>query len=194
MRSNCASPCRIPGPSLRYETRPMHSFARRSGYSGGVAAPFMPSPLDYIGRRRFCFYPAIALADPNEWLLGIRGRSEVQAVNAHTGREIWISRQFIGAVSETSNSLLVVGLTQALQFREGALQPRVKQVIEMPADAWAAKPRIRECPHPKGLAPVVAIRLASGGKSPAGRALRSACTGAIVIALLAALVAAAIHF
>ena len=57
----------------------------------------MPSPLDYIGPRRFAFYPAIRNADPNEWILGTGSRSEVQVINAQTGREIWVPRQHIGA-------------------------------------------------------------------------------------------------
>ena len=92
----------------------------------------MPSPLDYIGRRRFAFYPPIEHADPNEWRFGVGRRSEVQVVNFQTGREIWIPRQYIGAVSETAVPLLIVGLTKALEFREGALKPRIKRVIEMP--------------------------------------------------------------
>ena len=96
-----------------------------------MAAPFMPSPLDCIGRQRFGFYPPIENAGPNEWLLGAGSRSEVQAVNAQTGVEIWIARQYIGAVSDHTN-VLTVGLRKALELREGALQPRVKRVIEMP--------------------------------------------------------------
>jgi len=96
-----------------------------------MAAPFMPSPLDCIGRQRFGFYPPIENAGPNEWLLGAGSRSEVQVVNTQTGVEIWIARQYIGAVSDHTN-VLTVGLRKALEWRAGELQPRVKRVIEMP--------------------------------------------------------------
>ncbi len=155
----------------------------------------MPSPLDYVGRRRFAFYPPIAHADPNEWLLGVGGRSEVQVVNAQTGREIWVSRQYIGAVSETSGAVLIVGLTKALEFRAGAVEPRIKQIIEMPPaagveeDASARLSQRRSTP-----APVIEIRLESRADSALNKAMLATCICAIVLALLAALVTAAIRF
>lgn len=155
----------------------------------------MPSPLDYVGRRRFAFYPPIAHADPNEWLLGFGARSEVQVVNARTGREIWVSRQYIGAVSETSSPLLIVGLTQALDFREGTVEPRVKQVIEMPPAAGMKEQAFDPSAHRRSTpAPVIEIRLESRADSALSKALLATCICAIVLALLAALITAAIRF
>jgi hypothetical protein len=97
-----------------------------------MSAPLMPSPLDYIGRRRFAFYPAIRYADPNSWILGAGSWSEVQVVNAKTGLDLWIPRRYIGAVSE-SHDALVVGLTQQIDLRNGEVVPRGhKRIIEMP--------------------------------------------------------------
>jgi hypothetical protein len=145
-----------------------------------MAAPFMPSPLDCIGRERFGFYPAIENAGPNEWLLGAGSRSEVQAINAQTGVEIWIARQYIGAVSDHTN-VLTVGLRKALEFREGELQPRVKRVIEMPqAAAGFSKARIEQGP-----ASVVAIRLEDGRKSHVSKAVVGIAVGGLLLALLA---------
>ena len=155
----------------------------------------MPSPLDYVGRRRFAFYPPIGHADPNEWLLGVGARSEVQVVNAHTGREIWVSRQYIGAVSETSTPLLIVGLTKALDFREGTVEPRVKQIIEMPPASKAEITGPRVSSHSRSApAPVIEIRLESRADSTLTKAMFVTCICAIVLALLAALVSAAIRF
>ncbi len=155
----------------------------------------MPSPLDYVGRRRFAFYPPIAHADPNEWLLGVGDRSEVQVVNAQTGREIWVSRRYIGAVSETNSQLLIVGLTKALDLREGAVEPRVKQIIEMPPATGTAKEAAFEGPHCRSTpAPVIEIRLESRAESTLNKAMLATCICAIVLALLAALVTAAIRF
>jgi hypothetical protein len=159
-----------------------------------MSAPLMPSPLDYVGRRRFAFYPPIAHADPNEWLLGVGGRSEVQVVNAQTGREIWVSRQYIGAVSETSSALLVVGLTKALEFREGAVEPRVKQVIEMPPAVVEEDAPLHILQRRSTPAPVIEIRLESRADSALNKAMLATCICAIVLALLAALVTAAIRF
>ncbi len=159
-----------------------------------MSAPLLPSPLDYVGRRRFAFYPPIAHPDPNEWLVGGGSHAEIQVVNARTGHEIWISRQYIGAVSETSSPLLVVGLTKALTFREGAVEPKVKRVIEMPVSAATGEgslPKASLRSHP---APVIEIRLESKSDSALNKAMISTCIGAIVVALLAALIAAAGKF
>ncbi len=153
-------------------------------YTGPMAAPFVPSPLDCIGRKRFAFYPPIQGLSPNEWLLGAGSRSEVQAVNAQTGIEIWISRQYIGAVSDHSH-FLTVGLRKTLEFRDGQIQPRVKSVIEMPQASGDRFQMRRE----QGPAAVVAIRLEeeSGKKSTA---LKTIVVGVAIASLVAALFAA----
>ena len=132
----------------------------------------MPSPLDYIGRRRFAFYPPIKNFEPNEWMLGTGSWTEVQIVNSRTGIEIWIPRQYIGAVSESSGVLLIVGLRKELEYRAGSLSPRVKRVIEMPRNPDIA-PRLRPDSErrPSGPAPVVGIRIENRGNSPMNRAL-----------------------
>jgi len=160
-----------------------------------MSAPLVPSPLDYIGRRPFAFYPPISHPDPNEWLLGGGSHSEVQVVNAHTGHEIWVSRQYIGAVSETSSSLLIVGLTKALRFSEGTLEPKVKQVIEMPPPEKLRKEWISPALHPHASpGSVVEIRLETRSESTFEKAMILTCIGVIVIALVAALIAATIQF
>jgi hypothetical protein len=154
-----------------------------------MAAPFVPSPLDCIGRKHFAFYPPIENGGPNEWLLGAGSRSEVQAVNAQTGTEIWIARQYIGAVSDHT-TVLTVGLRKALELREGVLQPRVKRVIEMPQVASDRFQLRRE----QGPAAVVAIRLDDGKKSSAAKAVIGVAVTALVVALLAAWFGSAVRF
>ena len=154
-----------------------------------MAAPLVPSPLDCIGRRRFAFYPAIENCGPNEWLLGSGSRSEVQAVNVQTGVEIWIARQYIGAVSDHTH-VLTVGLRKALEFRDGLLQPRVKRVIEMPQ---AANDFV-EARLMRGPAAVVAIRLESGRKSNVNKAVIGIAVGGLVMALLLSWIESAVHF
>jgi hypothetical protein len=154
-----------------------------------MGAPLLPSPLDCIGRRRFAFYPAIENCGPNEWLLGAASRSEVQAVNAETGIEIWIARQYIGAVSDHTN-VLAVGLRKALELRGGSLQPRVKRVIEMPQAANDLfHSRIE-----RGPAAVIAIRLEESKKSPMSKAAVGIAVGGLVVALLAAWLESAFRF
>jgi len=157
-----------------------------------MSAPLVPSPLDYVGLRPFAFYPAIKNADPNEWLLGTGSWSEVQIVNAQTGREVWVPRQYIGAVSETEELLLIVGLTKDLAFHEGAVEPCVKRVIEMPhAEAVPVGADAEQARRGAGPAAVVGIRLAERRDSSMNRAFATLAIGALVVCLLAALVAAA---
>jgi hypothetical protein len=157
-----------------------------------MSAPLVPSPLDYVGARPFAFYPPLDHPDPNEWILGSGSRAEIEVVNAHTGRGIWIPRQHIGAVSETADAFLIVGLTQPLNCRGASAEPRVKRVIEMPAATGhrIGQPATRHA----GPASVVAIRLENRSDSAMSRAMLSAFTGAIVIALVTALVTAVIKF
>lgn len=148
----------------------------------------MPSPLDYIGRRRFAFHPPIQSVQANEWMLGTSSWSEVQVVSPATGTEIWIPRQYIGAVCEPNgSSLLIVGLREELEYRQGSLAPRSKRVIEMPPkQAKPIKLREEEAPRPPGPAPVIGIRIESGPPRPKSKALAGLGV-ALIVSLLAAL-------
>jgi hypothetical protein len=124
-----------------------------------MSAPLVPSPLDYIGRRPFALYPAIRYAAvPNCWILGAGCWSEIQLINTKTGQELWIPRQYIGAVSDQQEAL-TVGLTQTLELRRGDVVPRGQgRIIQMPVaqNAGWDEPRNRQRSGP---ASVVAIRL-----------------------------------
>ncbi len=153
-----------------------------------MAAPFVPSPLDCIGRKRFAFYPPIEKGGPNDWLLGASSRAEVQAVNAQTGTKLWIPRQYIGAVSDHTD-VLTVGLRKALELHEGDLQPCIKRVIEMPHIANNRATFRRE----QGPAAVVAIRLEDGKKSHVNKAVVAVAIASLMAALCAAWFATASH-
>ena len=153
-----------------------------------MAAPFMPSPLDCIGRKRFAFYPPIENGGPNQWLLGAASRSAVQVVNAQSGIKLWIDRQYIGAVSDHTD-VLTVGLRKALDLRpDGAVQPTVKRVIEMPHVAHDRFPPRRE----PGPAAVVAIRLEDGKKSSVNKVVVAVAIASLMAALFAAW--SAVHY
>lgn len=116
----------------------------------------MPSPLDYIGPRRFGFYPPIRRAGPNAWMLGASSWSEVQIVNAETGTELWVPRQYIGAVSDYQDAL-TVGLTQYVELRGEEVVPSSdRRVLMMPPPHDPPDTRLRSSP-----ASVVGIRLES---------------------------------
>jgi hypothetical protein len=152
-----------------------------------MSAPLVPSPLDYIGLRRFAFYPPIKNFEPNEWLLGTGSWTDVQVVNSSTGSEMWIPRQYIGAVSESNEPLLVVGLTKELEYRAGNLEPRVKCVIEMPqTTSKFPKRRFKKKRRRAGPAPVIGIRVEDCADS-SNKAL-AALGIALIISLVAALI------
>jgi hypothetical protein len=158
-----------------------------------MSAPLVPSPLDYVGHRRFSLYPAVTNAEPNEWVLGTGSWSDVQVVNSHTGGQMWIPRQYIGGVSDRYDSVLVVELTKELEYKAGAVEPRVKRVIEMPQATGEERPKLfEEAARPiVGRASVVAIRTENREHSPMNRALVVRLgAGALALYLLAVLMSA----
>jgi hypothetical protein len=152
-----------------------------------MLAPLLPSPLDQIGRQHFSFCPAIKNADPNEWMLALLSWSEIKVINPGTGREIWIPRQYIDGVSYASGPMLVIRLTKELEYRAGALWPRLQRVIEMPNTADNVRMIDSLKGRVPGPAPVVGIRLENRTDSPIGKALSYTGIGAILVSILAAL-------
>ncbi len=150
----------------------------------------VPSPLDCIGPRRFAFYPPIKNIETNEWILGVGSWTEVRVVNAKTGGEIWVPRQYIGAVADPNGSVPIVGLTKELAYRAGSLEPRVKRVIEMPQKTEEPlKIGGGEQRRPPGPAPVIGIRIEDRQDSPMNRALITFGVGALIVSLIAAVLA-----
>lgn len=122
-----------------------------------MSAPLVPSPLDYLGRRQFVLFPAIANAGPNAWLRGRSSWSEAQLVNAITGQDVWVPWQYICGVSDRADMEPVVELKEDLEFRDGNVLPRVKRVIPMPTIELPCERRRGR----RGPAPVVGIRTQS---------------------------------
>ncbi len=152
-----------------------------------MSAPLVPSPLDFIRRRKFSFYPPIRNAEPNDWLLGTNSWTEVQVINAHSGVELWIPRRFVCGVSGEGDMRLVVELSKELDLGRNGVGPRVKRVIQMPDSSVVAE-RFLKRGRLDRPAPVVAIRLeeAEPGKE---RYLFKAVLFAVVLSVLAALLA-----
>ncbi len=110
-------------------------------------------------------------------------------VNAATGGELWIPRQYVGAVSDTHGPLLIVGLTKELEYRAGALAPRVKRIIEMPrAEGETESTPVHNPRRFSGPAPVIGIRVENREDSSMNKALVTLGIGALVMSLLAALI------
>lgn len=95
----------------------------------------------------------------NEWIFRAATWDEIRVVNTKTSAELWVPRRFLGAMSLVGEPVVIVGLLKELEYKEGAVLPLVRRVIEMPrAVNDAPRPRIR-APRREAPAPVVGIRL-----------------------------------
>ncbi len=136
-----------------------------------VPAPYIPTPLDQLGHRRFSFFPSLVNVEHNEWLFRRSDWDEIQVMNTKTHEELWIPRRFLGGVSSTEEPVVIVGLLKELEYREGVVVPLVRRVIEMPR-------AVNDAPRPAGpvsvpgrLAPVVGIRVENEGHPSKRRGL-----------------------
>ncbi len=119
----------------------------------------LPTPLQYLGGRRFSFYPPIRNLEPNEWLYRRATWSDCVVANVRSGEEIGVPRIFLGEVSRIDEPLMVVGLNRELEYRAGRVVPRERKVIEFPVAVPVAVNDAGAPPRTAHLAPVVNIRL-----------------------------------
>jgi hypothetical protein len=110
-----------------------------------------PASFDHLGTRPFSFFPAILNIDHNEWLFRRSTWSEVLVVNCKTGEEIWISRRYVGKISQVDDPVLIVGLNRELEYRAGAIWPHQSRVIQMPVAVGGGSPtvEIEDSPPPR---------------------------------------------
>jgi hypothetical protein len=149
-------------------------------------------PFEQIGRRAFSFFPAIVGVEHNQWVLRRVTWSEVEVMNKKTSLEISIPRRWVGEVSATGEPFLIVGLVKELEYREGAVWPHQRRVIEMPkavngpANGVPARPARRF--NPANLAPVIGIRLEPASPARAWRRI-AACVALALMLILAGVLA-----
>jgi hypothetical protein len=143
-----------------------------------MSIPPIPPPLESIGPRPFSFYPSILNIEHNEWLFRKATWSEILIYNVKSEEEIWIPRRFIGELSRIEDPVVIVGLTKELEYRNGAVLPHQRRIIEMPI-AVGDLPRSSSAPRPEP-APVVGIRLESG-EAKIGKLI----LGALLVGVLA---------
>ncbi len=125
------------------------------------------SALNHLGNRCFSFYPPILNIEHNEWFFRRGTWSDILVVNSASALEIWIPRRFLGEVSLIEDPVVIVGLVKELEYKEGAVWPHQRRVIEMPlAVGESARPA-----QPRGgaPAPVIGIRTESVTDSRMGR-------------------------
>jgi hypothetical protein len=125
------------------------------------------SSLEHLGNRAFSFYPPILNIENNEWFFRRASWAEILVMNSRSKEEIWIPRRFLGEISQIEDPVVIVGLVKELEYREGAVLPHQRRVIEMPL---AVGERARTLPPPgESLAPVIGIRTPSVTDSRMGK-------------------------
>jgi hypothetical protein len=97
-----------------------------------MSAPPIPPSLEHLASRPFSFYPPIVNIEPNEWLFRKATWAEIEVVNCRTGKELWISRGYIGAVSKIDDPVLIVGLNRELELKAGMLITHQRRILSMP--------------------------------------------------------------
>ncbi len=147
-----------------------------------MAVPSLPTPLEQLGNRPFSFYPPIVGVERNEWIFRRATWPEVLVTHAHTGQHLAIPRRFVGEVSRIEEPVVIVGLLKELEYREGAVWPHRRRVLQMPVAVGAEETFAR--PRRSGPAPVIGISLSAAPRFRRGRMI----VGAIVAGMLAALV------
>ena len=103
-----------------------------------MSSPVIPPPLEALRNRPFSFYPAILNIEHNKWQYRKATWTDVLVVNARTGQEIWIPRRFLGEISRIEDPVVIVGLLKELEYKEGAVWPYQRRVIEMPIAVGAS--------------------------------------------------------
>lgn len=141
-----------------------------------MASPPIPPLLEHLAGRPFAFYPAILNAQHNQWFFRKATWSEFVVVNGKTGLELSIPRRFVGDVSSIDEPVLIVGLQRELEYRDGAVWPHRRRVIEMPMAVGDTAGASRGGP-----APVVGIRLESPRSSRTFKLVGGAMAAAVFL-------------
>jgi hypothetical protein len=142
-----------------------------------MASPPIPPLLGHLAARPFSFYPPILHVEHNEWIFRKATWSDLVVVNHKSGVEISIPRTFVGEISLIDHPVVIVGLSRELEYKDGAVSPYQRRVIEMPIAVGEGRKQ-RGAP-----APVVAIRLESRRDSRALKLIGGTLTAALLLHL-----------
>lgn len=143
-----------------------------------MPGPPIPASFESLGRRPFSFYPPIVNVEHNEWILRRANWTDFQVINTKTKDELCVPRRFVGEGALVEEPVMIVGLVKELEYREGAVLPYVRRVIEMPRAVNASGPPVMGPPRS---APVVGIRIEPEPRSKAWRILVASAAAAVLI-------------
>ena len=93
----------------------------------------------------------------NEWILRRANWTDFQVINTKTKDELCVPRRFVGEGALVEEPVMIVGLVKELEYRDGAVLPHVRRVIEMPRAVNSNAPA--RVVGPPRIAPVVGIRI-----------------------------------
>ena len=147
----------------------------------------LPATLEHLSGRPFAFYPPIGNIPLNEWLYRGSTWNECIVANLKSGEEFSIPRMFLGEVSFADDPAqgelpMVVELTRQLEFRDGAILPDRRRVIELPVNVADETEPVARGGRP---APVVSIRLESPAEPVAGSWTGKSIAAAVVLGVVA---------
>lgn len=123
----------------------------------------------------------------NLWIFRKITWSELVVTNRKTGEELSIPRRLVGEISVVDDPVVIVGLLRELEYREGAVWPCERHVIEMPVAV--GETRSAAAQPQRALAPVVAIRL----EPRRSRRIYKAVGGLLALAILLHQAVSAFH-
>jgi hypothetical protein len=130
-----------------------------------MAGESIPPPIEDFPDRPFSFFPPIRNIEHNQWRFRRSSWAELLVVNSKTGMELWISRRFIGDISEVDEPVMIVGLKRELEYTAGNLVPHTRRVIGMPPPVFApSAPSLAPAPRP----PHTGLRMDSSAESRVG--------------------------
>jgi hypothetical protein len=157
-----------------------------------MSTPPAPPQAELVDRP-FSFYPPISGVENNEWRLTEATWSDMLVRNTQSDLEIAIPRRYFGAVSETDKPVMIVGLTQELEFKTGAVWPVKKRVFSMPAPPMMQTSARRGEPdpsEPQGLGAIMGL----GGQRTDTRIEKMIAVSFVTLIVIVGLVWALVKF
>lgn len=132
-----------------------------------MSSPPVPPQAELLDRP-FAFFPPIVGIEDNEWTLVEATWSDMLVRNVDGGFQVAIPRAFFGQVSETDKPVRIVGLTQELEYRMGAVWPVRRKVLEMKPSPSMRTPEESPGSGPHGLSAITGVS-SDGTESKIGK-------------------------
>ncbi len=158
-----------------------------------MSTPPAPPHAELLDRP-FSFYPPISGIENNEWRLVEATWSDMLVRNTQEDLQLSIPRRYFGGISETDKPVMIVGLTQELEFKTGAIWPMKRTLLKMPPPAPMTRPSgppsEPDPSEPKGLSAIMGL----GGSGTDSKMTNMIAVSFLSLMVLTAIVWAVIKF